>query len=106
MKADVARLQNGDLLLAFREGPEHAAGFSPTISGRACALRSQDDGRSWGEFRVIAERHHEDHRDPSITQLRDGTILLPYCHCDRYDEAGRVTSLYEHITSHSLTRRW
>ena len=109
MKADIARLQDGDLLLAFREGPEHSAGFSPTVNGRVCTLRSQDNGQSWGEFQVVAERHHQDHRDPSMTQLADGTILMPYCHCDRYDESGRVTSLFEHIhliKSHDGGHTW
>ena len=88
MKADVLKLSNGELLVAFREGPEHRVGFSPTSNGRVCTIRSPDNGRTWGQFRVVAEEHHEDHRDPSLIQLRDGMLLMNYVHSDRYDETG------------------
>lgn len=85
MKADVLKLKNGELLLAFREGPEHTVGFGSTVNGRVCTIRSSDGGKAWGEQQVISEQHYEDHRDPSVIQLRDGTLLMQYIHSDRYD---------------------
>ena len=85
MKPDVLKLDNGDLLLAFREGPEHVIGFTSALNGRVCAVRSSDGGRTWSEHQVVSERDREDHRDPSMMQLRDGTVLMHYMHSDRYD---------------------
>ena len=85
MKPDVLKLANGDLLLAFREGPEHVIGFSSELSGRVCAIRSADGGRTWSDHQIVSQRDREDHRDPSMVQLRDGTVLMQYMHSDRYD---------------------
>ena len=87
---DMARLANGDLVVSFREGPEHTVGFSPDINGRVTMVRSTDEARTWGEPTIVYERDREDNLDPTITQLGDGTVLLHWIHSDRYDSSGML----------------
>jgi hypothetical protein len=68
------RLQDGDIVCAFREGSDHWV----TPDGRVRLTRSTDDGQTWSEPVTIREearwnwgQHH------AMTQLADGTLLLP-----------------------------
>ena len=81
----MTRLANGDLVVSFREGPEHTVGFSPELNGRITLVRSTDEAHSWSRPTVVYEREPEDNLDPTITQLADGTVLLHWIHSDRYD---------------------
>jgi sialidase-1 len=87
---DMARLANGDLVVSFREGPEHTVGFSPEINGRITMVRSTDEARSWSGPTIVYEREKEDNLDPTITQLAGGTVLLHWIHSDRYDSSGMM----------------
>lgn len=87
---DMARLANGDLVVSFREGPEHTVGFSPEINGRITLVRSTDEARTWSEPTIVYERDREDNLDPTITQLGSGTVLLHWIHSDRYDRSGML----------------
>ena len=66
----VARLTSGDLLCVFRQGSDHV---SP--DGQILLCRSKDKGKTWvlEDTVIVAAR---DCRDPSIVQLKDGTVLL------------------------------
>ena len=78
---DVLRLQNGDLLVSWREGAEH---LSP--DGKIVTVRSTDGGKTWGDRQVVREHPETDERDGSLAQLRDGTVLAsiwPNTDCDR-----------------------
>lgn len=69
--ADVAQLDNGDLIVCLREGSEHISN-----DGRTVTVRSSDGGRTWGDRQVVRAHPHTDEREASISQLRDGTVLM------------------------------
>jgi hypothetical protein len=74
---DVCRLRNGDLLCVFYSGYGHVS--TPNDKwpkgGRIMAVRSPDNGRTWGKP-VVAIDTDQDDRDPSVACLQDGTLLL------------------------------
>lgn len=69
---DIVRLHDGDLLAVYRESSAHVA-----QDGRIMLVRSDDGGRHWTQP-VVAVDSPLDERDPKITQLRDGTVLIDY----------------------------
>ena len=73
---DLVRLQNGDLLCVFYAGYTHVSHPNEALPGgaRVSAVRSTDGGKTWGEAQVVADTPWDD-RDPSICQLRDGTLV-------------------------------
>jgi hypothetical protein len=74
---DVCRLRNGDLFCVFYSGYGHVS--TPNDKwpkgGRLMAVRSPDDGKTWGKP-VVAIDTDLDDRDPSVACLKDGTLLL------------------------------
>ena len=85
-EADLLLLQNGELLVAFREASEHISN-----DGKIVTVRSTDGGATWGERTVIREQPYTDERSASLCELRDGTILcnaLPQTHYDRHGRYG------------------
>lgn len=73
---DVCRCANGDLLCVFYAGYGHVSFPREDLpkGARVCAVRSSDDGKSWGPAQIVADTPWDD-RDPSICCLRDGTLL-------------------------------
>jgi prepilin-type N-terminal cleavage/methylation domain-containing protein/prepilin-type processing-associated H-X9-DG protein len=76
---DVTRLNDGRLMCAFYEGYSHIS--PPTASypngGRMMCVTSSNEGVSWSAPGVLYDTPLDD-RDPSITQLPDGTLLCSY----------------------------
>jgi sialidase-1 len=74
---DVCRLQNGDLYCVFYSGYGHVSTPNDRWprGGRIMAVRSSDDGRTWGKPAVVLDTDRDD-RDPSVACLKDGTLLL------------------------------
>jgi sialidase-1 len=74
---DICRLSNGDLLCVFYSGYGHVS--TPTTKwprgGRIMAVRSTDNGQSWSKPVVVMDTEHDD-RDPSVSCLKDGVLLL------------------------------
>lgn len=74
---DICRLQNGDLYCVFYSGYGHVS--TPNDKwpkgGRIMAVRSTDSGKTWSKP-VVAIDTDLDDRDPSVTCLKDGTLLL------------------------------
>jgi len=70
------RLTDGRILVAFRIGGAHTHSV-----GRIVAVESADDGATWSEPRVVVDTLIDD-RDPMLTQLSDGDILLSYFRID------------------------
>lgn len=70
----MARLANGDLLLAYRAGNNH--GGSTQDLGYVAMRKSTDDGASWGNPWIAIQHPEEDERDPCISVLSDGTVTL------------------------------
>ncbi|MSP13514.1 MAG: exo-alpha-sialidase [Chloroflexi bacterium] len=81
---DVIQLQNGDLLMTFREAMEHLSD-----DGHIVVVRSRDGGLTWGERQVVVDNYHQDDRETSLTQLRDGTILMVWWANKLYDPTGQ-----------------
>ena len=76
---DVCRLANGDLLCVFYAGHGHVS--LPRADwprgGRICLVRSEDEGQTWSEPRVLYDGPDDD-RDPHVAQLRDGTVVCSF----------------------------
>ena len=74
---DICRLRSGDLFCVFYSGYGHVSTPSEKWpkGGRIMAVRSSDNGRTWGEPVVIIDTDRDD-RDPSVACLKDGTLLL------------------------------
>jgi len=85
---DVCRLKDGRLLAVFYAGYGHVSRPNARLpkGGRVCGCFSADEGRTWGEPFVVVDLD-EDDRDPSVTQLPDGTLL---CNFFQGREVGRV----------------
>jgi len=73
---DICRCENGDLLCVFYAGYDHVSLPNAALprGARVCAVRSTDDGRTWGPATIVADTPWDD-RDPSIACLSDGTLL-------------------------------
>ena len=85
---DVCRLKDGRLLAVFYAGYGHVSRPNAKLpkGGRVCGCFSSDEGRTWGKPFVVIDMD-EDDRDPSVTQLPDGTLL---CTFFQGREVGRV----------------
>ena len=70
----VAHLRNGDILVAYREGTDHW--ITPDGVVRLC--RSTDGGQTWGApSTIVAAEGRNFGCHLGMTELEDGTILLP-----------------------------
>lgn len=69
----IVRLHNGELLVVYRAALSHAS-HTP---GRIMCVRSRDGGKTWSKPEVIIDTPYDD-RDPHITQLSDGTLVLTF----------------------------
>jgi Neuraminidase (sialidase) len=74
---DLCRLPNGDLYCVFYSGSGHVS--TPNAAwprgGRIMAVRSSDNGQTWGKPVVVMDTDQDD-RDPLVACLRGGTLLL------------------------------
>lgn len=69
---DVVRSASGDLFVVYHAATEHAG-----VRGTVRAVRSSDDGATWGEPVTVMARER-DARDPKVATLSDGTLLLTW----------------------------
>ena len=84
---DVCRMPDGELLCVFYAGFHHVSlpAYGPKgklpaeapNAGRICLARSRDNGRTWSTPTVVVDTPRDD-RDPSISRLPDGTLLVNY----------------------------
>lgn len=76
---DAYKLKNGDILAVFYGGSGHITypDKSYPNAGRICLVRSKDEGKTWSKPVVIYDDIY-DNRDPHISQLNDGTVLVSF----------------------------
>ena len=76
---DVCKLANGDLYCVFYAGYGHVARPNEDLpkGGRISYVRSSDGGLTWSKPGIVIDLD-EDDRDPSVTQLPDGTMLCNF----------------------------
>jgi len=72
-------MEDGELLVVFYAGYGHVSFPTDDLprGGRISMVRSQDDGLIWSEAEVVVDTPIDD-RDPSITQLSSGDLLVTY----------------------------
>lgn len=76
---DACKLKNGDILAVFYGGDGHVTYPNEQYpkAGRICMVRSKDEGKTWSKPVTIYDDIY-DNRDPHISQLNDGTILVSF----------------------------
>jgi len=70
---DVAPLSDGRWLLVYRQGSTHV-----DSTGRILKQVGTADGRTWSEPEVLVDVAGMDDRDPSITRLSDGRLMVTW----------------------------
>lgn len=85
--ADLIKLQNGELLMMWREGTEHISD-----DGDVILLRSKDGGKTWGGRQPIAAIKNSDEREGCGVQLRDGAIVVGIFYNNLYNPDGTYSS--------------
>ena len=80
---DVCRGKSGDLLCVFYAGYSHVSVPRENLpnGARISMVRSSDEGATWSAARTVVDSPIDD-RDPSITQLRDGRLVVTYMSYD------------------------
>lgn len=83
---DVCRLADGRLLCVFYAGYGHLAFPNKKLprGGRICGCYSSDEGKTWTAAVTMIDTPVDD-RDPSITQLADGRVLLTFFTYEKID---------------------
>jgi hypothetical protein len=72
---EIARLDGGRLVTVYYWSNEHSPGIPGGEHGQIRWTESTDGGATWSDARVVIDTPADD-RDPQITQLRDGTIVI------------------------------
>lgn len=110
---DATRLANGDIVAVFYSGYGHVSLAKPgwEKGGRLAMVRSSDEGTTWTAPKIIFD-DERDNRDPHITELNDGTLLVTFFSLvaatavDGQPTNKRETSGTEIIASHDGGATW
>src|SRR5699024_1701102 len=93
---EIAPLAHGRPVTVYHCSNAHSPGPPRSAHGQIRWTASTDGGRTWSEPHVISDTP-EDDRDPQITQLRDGTIVIAWFQTDWTGyptEAATITGTY------------
>jgi len=90
-EASIIELNDSTLLMAWQrfEGSKH--GSEDTAPGKIALMNSSGGGRTWNNFRIVAERQDENSVNvysPNFLRLKNGEILLLYMEYNQL-EAGK-----------------
>lgn len=105
---DVCRLSDGRLMCVFYAGYGHIALPNAQLpkGGRISYCLSDDEGETWSEAQTLYDSP-EDDRDPSIVQLKNGTLVCNYFMLKKGPSEGSYTGLGSWIiTSKDLGKTW
>ncbi len=91
---DVTRLSDGRILLVYRRGATHV-----DTTGRIMKVFGGADGVTWSSEEVLYDEPDIDDRDPSVTTLEDGTVVLNYF---QYLKLSAGVTLHENFVGGSL----
>jgi hypothetical protein len=80
---DVCRSKSGELLCVFYAGYGHVSVPRDNLpdGARIAMVRSIDNGRTWSPAETVVDSPIDD-RDPSITQLKEGRLVVTYMSYD------------------------
>ena len=89
--SDVCRLADGRLLCVFYAGYGHIAFPNEKLpkGGRISGCYSSDEGKTWSEAVTMIDTPVDD-RDPSVTQLADGRLLMTFFTYERIDNTTKT----------------
>jgi hypothetical protein len=90
---DVTRLSDGRLFLVYRRGATHV-----DATGRIMKVFGSADGASWSPEEVLYDEPDIDDRDPSVTTIEDGTVVLNYF---QYRKLSAGVTLHENFVGGS-----
>ena len=87
---DVCRLADGRLFCVFYDGYGHVAfpNGQYKTGARISGCYSEDEGKTWSEPFVVFDSPFDD-RDPSVTVLKDGSVLCNFFLLDNPVEPGK-----------------
>jgi hypothetical protein len=68
----VARMANGNLIVVYRKGSDH----SGSQDGNLISRTSADNGATWSTETTFYNHATLDARDPEVTVLADGTVIV------------------------------
>lgn len=76
---DAFKLKNGQIVSVFYAGDAHVTFPSDEYpkAGRICMVTSSDNGKTWSSPKTIFD-DDADNRDPHISQMSDGTIVVTF----------------------------
>jgi len=76
---DIERLHNEDLVVGFREAVRRSRITHLDSTSKAVLVRSKDGGKTWDlKSKVIVYDDEYGVQDPSIVQLKDGTLIANF----------------------------
>jgi sialidase-1 len=93
---DVTRLSDGELLLVYRRGATHV-----DPSGRIMQQLGSPDGLTWTAATVLHDEPSIDDRDPSVTTLTTGEVLVSYFQYRTMAAAGTTLALHQSFVGRS-----
>lgn len=100
--ASIAQLSNGDLLVTYMS---YSRDRAPTHE--VFTVRSTDNGATWGKpQRVELPWNGAQAVSEPVTELADGTLLLPVYGTHRAEEGGPLRHPCAVLRSHDLGRTW
>jgi hypothetical protein len=75
-------LQNGEMVISFREAPRRRMRNHIDMESRGSLIRSKDGGRTWNAAgkTLICEKFGGGIQDPSVRQIKDGTLIANFFH--------------------------
>jgi len=87
---DACRLINGDIIIVFYAGEGHVTFASKNypLCGRICMVRSSDEGKTWSDPVLVYDDKY-DNRDPHVSQLKDGTIIVTFFSLEPHPVEGK-----------------